>query len=309
MPSPLNLDRLRALHALSAQGSIGGAADALHVTPSAISQQLAKLEREAGHRLLEPHGRRVRLTDAGRVLVAHTTKVLSILEQAEAELDAQSDTVAGGLGIAAFATAARGLAPRAIATLRDRHAKLGVTFREMEPSEAIPLVLRRDLDIAIVQDWFNAPLALPAGLKKAPLLDDIADVALHESHPLAVRRQPVKLSELSNEPWITWSAHSICHDWLVHTLRSQGHEPRIAHTAAEAATQMELVAAGLGAAVMPRLGRGPVPSNVRILTSVPTLHRHVYAVWRADSTRRTAIAAAVDAFQAASAIAAGQALS
>lgn len=301
MASRLNVDRLRALHALSDQGTIGAAADALHVTPSAVSQQLAKLEQEAGHRLVEPNGRGVRLTDAGQVLVSHARAILSILEQAEAELEANAEGVSGNLGIAAFATAARGLAPRALASLRRNHAALNVTFRELEPGDALPRLLRRDIDIAVVQDWFNAPLALPEGLKKAPLLDDVADIALGIDHPLSRRAQPVALSELANEPWITWPAQSICQDWLLHTLRSQGHEPRIAHTA-ESATQLELVGAGLGAAVTPRLGRGPVPAGVTILPSVPTLRRHVYAVWRADATRRKAIAAGVEALGEAAAL-------
>src|SRR5205085_2579992 len=109
------------------------------------------------------------------------------------------------------------------------------------------------------------------------------------------------LDAIAGEPWISYHTGAICHDWLLHTLRSRGHEPRIAHTAAEHATQLALVAAGLGAAVIPRLGRDPVPPGVRIVAANPTLRRHVYAVWRADATRRTVIRAAVRAFEAVSA--------
>ena len=114
----LNLDRLRALHAVSAHGSINAAAETLHVTTSAVSQQLAKLEAETGQVLLERHGRGVRLTPAATALVSRTQRVLSLLEEAEAELEANDSAVAGPITIAAFATAARGLAPRAIASLR-----------------------------------------------------------------------------------------------------------------------------------------------------------------------------------------------
>ena len=108
----------------------------------------------------------------------------------------------------------------------------------------------------------------------------------------------VDLDDIANEPWISYHTGSICHDWLLHTLRSRGHEPRIAHTAAEHATQLALVAAGLGAAVIPRLGCDSVPEGVKLVAANPTLHRHVYAVWRADATRRTVIRAAVKAFEA-----------
>jgi molybdate transport repressor ModE-like protein len=291
----LNMDRLRALHAIAAHGSINAAADTLHVTPSAISQQLSKLEDEVGQQLLERRGRGVRLTHAATLLVAHAHRVMSVLEQAEAELDAHRDAVAGQLTISAFPTAARGLAPQAIALLVAKHPQLRITSREIEPREAIAMLVRRDLDVAIAQDWFDAPLTLPDRLMKAPLLDDIVDVALPRNHRLA-HGPVVKLDDLAQDPWITWEAGH-CHDWLLHTLRSRGHEPTIAHTAAEHATQMAFVAAGLGAAVIPRLGRDTVPRGVRVLPISPTLHRHVYAVWRADATRRTAIRAAVQAFQ------------
>lgn len=293
----LDLDRLLTLRAVGKYGSINAAAAALHITASAVSQQLAKLEREVGEPLLERNGRGVRLTDAATLLISYADRAMSVIEQAEAELDARRDVVAGPIVIAAFATAARGLAPGAISELCAQHPDVQVDFREQEPSEAIPLLVRRDLDLVIAVDWFNAPIALPEGLMKASLLDDMADIALPESHRYA-HRAVVDLDAIANEPWILYNAGSICHDWLLHTLRSRGHEPRVAHRATEHATHLAFVAAGLGAAVIPRLGRDPVPAGVRLVASNPTLHRHVYAVWRTDATRRNVIRAAVKAFEA-----------
>ena len=292
----LNLDRLRALHAVSAHGSIIAAAETLNVTTSAVSQQLAKLELETGQTLLERHGRGVRLTDAAAALVLRTHRVLSLLEEAEAELEANDHAVAGQITIAAFATAARGLAPHALASLSKKYPQLAITFHEQEPGESIPKLVRRDVDLIIINDWENAPLALPDGLTKAPLFDDVADIALPPGHRLAKAKR-VRLSDLAGEQWIAWQPGSICHDFLLHTLRTQGHEPKIAHTAGEYATQLALVAAGLGACVLPRLGRGPVPAGVRVVTSEPALRRHVYAAWRTHATRRTVIRAAVEEFQ------------
>jgi DNA-binding transcriptional LysR family regulator len=296
----LNLERLRALHVLASHGSVRSAAEVLHVTTSAVSQQLAKLEEEVGQRLLERNGRGVKLTDAAAVLVAHTRRALSVLEEAEAELDARRNAVAGPLGLAAFPTAARGLLPAALGALARRYPQLRVTLNEEEPGPALPRLARGDLDLVVVQDWFNSPLALPEGLAKASLFDDVADVALPRRHRLAGRSE-LTLDELLGERWITWPWGSICHDWLLHTLRSKGVEPAIVHTAAEHATQLALVAAGLGAAVIPRLGRGPVPGGVRMVPVRPALTRHVYSVWRADASRRTAIRAAVLALQASAA--------
>lgn len=292
----LNLERLRALHAVADRGSVNAAAEALHVTDSAISQQLAKLEREIGQPLLERNGRGVRLTDAATMLVSHTARVLSLLEQAEAELDAQRTAVVGRIAVAGFATAVRGLAPRALTILRTTHPELHVAVREQEPHDSIPALVRGDLDLIVAQDWSNAPFAPPEGLARASIMDDVADVALPMGHPLAAR-DAVALDELANEPWITWQTGTICHDWLMFTLRSRGHEPRVAHTAAEHATQLALVSAGHGAAIIPRLGRDPVPPDVRLVPVKPALQRHVYGLWRADASRRRAIRAAVDAFR------------
>lgn len=289
----LNLDRLRALHAVSAHGSIIAAAETLNVTTSAVSQQLAKLEAETGQTLLERHGRGVRLTDAALALVSRTHRVLSLLEEAEAELESDDAEVAGRITIAAFATAARGLAPQAIAALRRKYPQLAITFHEQEPHESIPKLVRRDVDLIVINDWENAPLALPEGLTKAPLFDDIADIALPPGHRYSGARS-VKLNQLAGEEWIAWPGGSICHDFLLHTLRKNGHEPRITHTAGEYATQLALVAAGLGACILPRLGRGPIPAGVSVVPTEPALRRHVYAAWRTHATRKTAIRAAVE---------------
>lgn len=292
----LNLDRLRALHAVSAHGSIIAAAETLNVTTSAVSQQLAKLEQETGQQLLERHGRGVRLTDAANALVLRTHRVLSLLEEAEAELESTDAGVSGPIVIAAFATAARGLAPQAIRGLRKHYPQLAITFHEQEPHESIPRLVRRDVDLIIINDWQNAPIALPEGLTKAPLFDDVADIALPPGHRLS-KAKTLRLTDLAGEEWIAWPSGSICHDFLIHTLRKQGSEPKIAHTAAEYQTQLALVAAGLGCCVLPRLGRGAVPKGVTVVPSGPALRRHVYAAWRTHATRRAAIQAAVEQFQ------------
>jgi DNA-binding transcriptional LysR family regulator len=293
----LDLDRLRALSAVATYGSVSAAADVLHVTTSAVSQQVAKLERETGHKLLERNGRGVRLTDAATLLASHAERILAMVEQAESDLEAQRGEVVGELAVAAFPTAARGLVPAALRTLGRRHPRLRVALREQEPHATVPLAVRGEIDLGIVQDWFNVPLAVPDGLVKASLLDDVADVALPPGHPLG-DRPVIDLGELHAESWISASPGAICRDWLVHTLRSAEMEPRVAHTADEYATQLALVAAGLGAAVVPRLGRGDVPSGVHIVPVRPSLTRHVYAIWRAEAARRPAIRATVAALRA-----------
>jgi molybdate transport repressor ModE-like protein len=293
----LDLDRLRALHAIAEHGSVSAAADALHVTTSAVSQQVAKLERETGQKLLERNGRGVRLTDAAELLVGHAHRILSLVELAQADLEAHRGAVVGELSLGAFPTAARGLVPPALVRLRGRHPELRVLLNECDPSESTPLVARGDLDLALVQDWNDEPLGIPDGLRKGMICADVADVALPAAHPLA-GREVVELKELADDPWISSTEGTICCDWLTHALRVRDSEPRIEHTAYEYATQLALVAAGLGASMLPRLGRCDVPAGVRVVPLRPLLTRRVFAIWREEAARRPGIRAAVEALRA-----------
>ncbi|MGW1540575.1 LysR family transcriptional regulator [Streptomyces sp. NPDC002309] len=294
----LSLDRLRTLDALARHGSVSAAAEGLHITTSAVSQQLAKLEREVGQQLLAKHGRGVRLTDAGRLLAQHASRILSQVALAQSDLEAQRGQVAGELRLAAFPTAARGLFPTALATLRTAHPALRLRTCELEPERGIQGVVRGDLDLAVVLDWYNKPMALPDGLVKASILDDPADVAMPVGHPLADRAE-VDLGEFAEDEWITWGQGEFCHEWLMFTLRSRGVEPILGHRAAETHTQLALVAAGLGVCVCPLLGRHPLPAGVVTVPLKQRVRRHVYVVWRADADRRPSIRAAVAALRAA----------
>ncbi|MFP3989925.1 LysR family transcriptional regulator [Streptomyces sp. E11-3] len=296
----LNLERLRTLDALARHGSVSGAAAGLHVTTSAVSQQMTKLEREVGQQLLAKNGRGIRLTDAGRLLADHAARILSQVELAQSDLEAQRGLAVGELRISAFPTAARGLFPTALAALRERHPGLRVTSRELEPGDGAAGVVRGDLDLAVVLDWYNKPLAVPEGLARASLLDDPADVVLPAGHRLADRDE-VDLEELAGDEWVSWPEGEYCHDWLMFTLRAKGVEPRVSHCAEEHHTQLALVDAGLGVCVAPRLGRGVVPDGVRVVPVRQGVRRHVYAVWRADADRRPSIRAAVEALRAAGA--------
>ncbi|MFJ8078835.1 LysR substrate-binding domain-containing protein [Streptomyces sp. NPDC096176] len=296
----LNLERLRTLDALARHGSVGAAADGLHVTTSAVSQQMAKLEREVGQQLLAKNGRGVRLTDAGRLLADHAARILSQVELAQSDIEARRGQVVGEVRIGAFPTAARGLFPAAVSSLRRDHPELRVLSRELEPEQSIRAVIRGDLDLAVVLDWSNKRLPVPGGLAQAQLIDDAPDIAMPSDHPLADRAE-VDLEEFAEDEWVSWPEGEFCHEWLVFTLRSKGIEPRISHLAGEHHTQLALIAAGLGVCVAPRLGRGPVPDGVALVPVRQKMLRHVYAVWRIDADRRPSIRAAVDALNRAAA--------
>ncbi|MGC9440497.1 LysR substrate-binding domain-containing protein [Streptomyces sp. WG5] len=167
-----------------------------------------------------------------------------------AAAQAHRGQVVGELRLSAFPTAARGLFPAALVALRAGYPALRVRSCELEPERGVNGVVRGDLDLAVVLDWYNKPMPLPDGLVKAPLPDDAADVALPAGHRL-VGRGEVDLAEFAEDEWITWGEGEFCHEWLMFTLRSRGIEPVIGHRAAETHTQLGLVAAGLGVCIAP----------------------------------------------------------
>ncbi|TDC84985.1 LysR family transcriptional regulator [Micromonospora sp. KC606] len=293
----LELSLLRALHAVSTGGSINAAAEALHITNSAVSQRLAKLERDVGQVLLERYGRGVRLTEAAKLLVNHAERILSLVDVAMTALEDHRGAVTGKMSIAAFPTAARGLLSSTMSRLRSEFPQLRIVLHEQDPIDSIPRVVRGDVDIAVVQDSFNAPLSLTGDLERASLMDDVIDLALPVDHPFA-DRVTVDMAEVARDTWVSWPRGTVCGDWLRLTLREYGVDACIEHAVAEYATQLSLVAAGFGIALIPRLGRDPVPPGVRLVRITPTLARHVYVVWRAETSSRPAIRATVDALVA-----------
>src|SRR2546421_2050401 len=195
-----DLARLRVLAAVADQGTLAAAADALHLTPSAVSQQMSKLEREARCRLIEKHGRRVRLTDEGELLAKHARRILGAVAEAESDLDERRGQVLGELSVGAFPTAARGLLPGVLVSMGSRYPRLRITVREIEPYEGMTKVARGDLDIVIAADWTIAPVVVPERMLTVDVGADSADIALPVGHPLA-GRSGLLLEELVGEPW------------------------------------------------------------------------------------------------------------
>ncbi|MFI9276144.1 LysR family transcriptional regulator [Kitasatospora sp. NPDC052896] len=292
----MDLGRLRALHAVAVHGSVGRAAAALGFTASAVSQQISKLERETRTVLLERQGRGVVLTDAARELASTAQRVLALVEQAEVTLEEQRGQAVGRLTVAAFATGARGLLPGALADLRADCPELDVRLIEIDPYLAGELVARGEVDLALVQDWPTVPLPVPEGLARLDLGLDPVDLVLRAEHPLA-RLATVPVAELCGQRWISVPPGTICHDWLVRTMREAGEEPDVHYQVGEFETQLALIAAGLGIGLLPRLGRGALPAGVVSRPVLPEPTRRVFALWRSQASRRPAITAALEALR------------
>jgi DNA-binding transcriptional LysR family regulator len=291
----IELGRLRALRAVARYGTVTAAAQALHCTPSAISQHLAKLDREIGATLVEKDGRRLRLTEAGRVLAEHAGRILAALEEAEAALAAHQETVCGRLSIASFPTACRGLLPHALRRLATEHPLLEPELLECDPRISLDLVDRGEIDLALVDDWPEVTVRFPAGVASASLGLDVADLVVPAGHRLVRQAAPVALADLVDERWIASVPGTICHDWLTRVL--PGVRPRF--LVAEFESQLTLIREGLGVALIPRLARTHLPDGVLALPVTPEPARRVTIAWRRAAQERPAIGAVVAALGAA----------
>src|SRR3954468_8003062 len=185
----LDVRRLRLLRELSARGTVTAVAEALSYTPSAVSQQLAALERDAGVALLERVGRGVRLTDAGHRLVLHADAVIARLEAAEADLERSSGAVAGRIRIASFQTAAHALAIPALGALDASHPELQCELLQAEAEQALPALRLGDIDLVIAEEYAHAPRPRDPALEHRDLCLDALLIAVPAGHPAAARER------------------------------------------------------------------------------------------------------------------------
>jgi DNA-binding transcriptional LysR family regulator len=290
----LHLGRLRLLRELHDRGTIAAVADALRFTPSAVSQQLAMLERETGVRLLERAGRGVRLTDAALVLTGHAAALLDRAALAEADLAAAAGTVAGRARIAGFESVALHLAIPAMERLAREAPRLRCELIEAEPEQALPALALGDLDLVLADEWQHQPLHLPAGVVRHDLLRDPVRLVLPVRHPAARRhREAVPLADLAGEAWATGDAGMGWDEMTRRTCRSlAGFEPDVRHRTNDATLSVALVARGLAVALVPAfaLPRRVSGVAVRGIAEGPVERAILAATRSADAARPSILA-------------------
>ncbi len=298
----LDLRRVRLLRELAARGTIAAVADALQFTPSAVSQQLAILEREAGVPLLERAGRGVRLTDAALTLVEHADALLERAALAEADLAAAAGTVTGRARVAGFQSVLLKLAIPAIEALARDAPRLRCELVEAEPEQAIPALALGDVDVVLADEWQHQPRALPPSLERHELLSDPVNVVLPEDHPALKRHVgAVPLAELADEPWATGHPAMGWEEMTQRICRELGgFEPDIRFRANDANVSLALVARGLALALIPDLplvGGRPGVAIRPIAESEVT--RAIFAVTRAADAARPSTQALLAAIRTA----------
>jgi DNA-binding transcriptional LysR family regulator len=286
------------LRELARLGTIGAVAEAQFCTPSAVSQQLRALEREAGVPLVRRAGRRVELTAAGADLANRTGPVLALLEEASAALATARRELAGELRIGAFPTAVRTVLPAALVALGTEHPRLELHVTELDPAE-VPDALRSGvLDIALVHDYDYVPADPDPALSTQPLLDETVFLATATpAPPDEADRQPVLACR--DQAWIAGSPGTLCHLMTLRLCQAAGFTPRIRHYADDFGAVLTLVAAGQGVALVPELALADRPPGVQ-LTALPARRRTLIAC-RAGGSSHPAIEAATAALRAAAA--------
>jgi DNA-binding transcriptional LysR family regulator len=275
-----DLTRLRLFRELAHRGTMTAAGAALGLTSSAVSQQIATLEREAKVKLLERVGRRVRLTAEGERLAAHAETILQAVERAALDLTPERGGIAGTLEIACFPTFAKACLLPAATRARRRHPGLVVVIRELEPVDAVEAVRNGPAHLAITFAYNLVPKPDIAGLVTYPLLEEPVLLAL----PKQGRRQPepVPLARLVNADWIVGSRQTDDRRLAERACAIAGFAPRMSHTIDDYDLLLRMVEAGLGIGFIPELAlRFSGAKSIAIRTaSGPALRRTIQAVTR-----------------------------
>jgi DNA-binding transcriptional LysR family regulator len=272
--------RMRVLREVAIRGSFSAAADALSYTQSAVSQQIAALEREAGTTLVQRNARGVRLTEAGEAVVRHTEAIMARLAEAEAELEAIAGLKGGRLRMASFESAGSTLMPLAIAAFRDRHPAVELSMSLSEPEDSVPLLRSGDLDLAIVFE--SAVINADDGIHRVHLLEDPMYLTLPADHPLAHRRR-VRLADLAGEAWVAGQPDCECNRLIARACAAAGFAPRIAFETDDYTAMQGFVAAGVGVSLIAELGLTTVRDDIVVRDlGRDTPVRQIYAATLAE---------------------------
>ncbi|MCX4747976.1 LysR family transcriptional regulator [Kitasatospora sp. NBC_01287] len=291
----LDVRRMQLLRAVVTSGSVTAAARNLGYTPSAVSQQMAALEKEAGIELLERTGRGVRPTEAGRLLTDHAAAIGRHVAEAETALAELRAGRTGRLAVRYFATAGATMVVPAVAALRREQPGIRIELRLSDPEESLPEVRARGADVAlVVRPPDHGPVD---GIRFTHLADDHYLAVLPSGHRLAAKER-LDLADLADEPWVGSDTPGPCLDPVLQACGAAGFSPDFVVESGDYATAQGFVAAGLGVGLIPRMGLGSRhPGVVVRAVRNPEPVRAVYAAVRAAAPTRPALSRLLDALR------------
>lgn len=294
----LSLHRLRMLRELRRRGTVTATAAALHYTASAVSQQLAQLERDVGAKLIERSGRRVLLTELGMILTDHAEDILKSVERATTALEEAQGGVTARLTGGVWASVASGLLPRALTALAAEHPGIEVRTRELAPEDTAGAVRDGSLDFSFVIEYSDLPMPWDAALTKVVIAVERMHAAVPEG---SVHTAAVRMPELADSPWILAGPRSHFGRAVRLACQRYGFEPKIDHEVGEQATALAMVGAGLGVTLVSDLGLSLLPPGVKIVALTEPVMRTVSIAHRASSGTRPSLQLVIEAVRAAAA--------
>jgi DNA-binding transcriptional LysR family regulator len=275
----LEVGRLLALLELARCGTMAAAAEALFLTPSAVSQQIAQLEEEAGVKLTERVGRGVRLTPAGHALVGYAERVMVVLDEARSELAELRSAIAGELRVAAFPSIASVVLPDTVKELRHAFPRLEIELEELEPIDAVAALRSWRTDIALIDDLSIAAAASRENVEIAPLAEDVLYVAVATDHPLS-KKSSLSIADLKHETWAIESTWGMFGGFVIDLCRRAGYEPRINAKCRGSEMVEAMVASGCSVSIAPGLRVLRSPVGVTWVKLRPEVRRKIYVAYR-----------------------------
>lgn len=284
------------LSELQRLGTITAVAEAVHLTAPAVSMQLAALEREVGLALTERQGRRVVLTPAGEVLAAHGHDIVDMVSVAEMEVQTLRQGESGTYRIAAFPTAARSYVRETWRQLRG-HAQVGPDLRltELEPDAAIEALIGGDVDLAVTHAYSNVPqLPSPGLVAEALASEDVVLATATRAAPPTTGTGAARLADQAHSEWVIPHAELACAEMVKRACGAAGFEPAVVAEATDFSVQLELVAAGIGVALIPQLAARALPDGLELRRVHPPVHRHHFALTRRSNRRDPGISRIVE---------------
>lgn len=292
----LSLRRLRMLRELHRRGTITAAAGALHYTASAVSQQLAQLEREVGVKLVERHGRRVQLTELGLLLNDHAEEILESVERASMALERAQEGVTARLTAGVWASVAASLLPPALASLAAAYPGIEVQTKELAPEETAGAVRDGSLDFSFVIDYSDYPMPWDPVLGRTV----VAVERIHAAVPAGlIPDTSISLHDLAEHPWIVAGPRSHFGRAIRIAAQRSGSDPKITHEVGEQFTALAMVGGGLGVTLVSDLGAATLPPGVELVALTEPVMRTVSIAYRVTTPPRPAVQLVIDAVRAA----------
>ena len=295
----MDIVRLRALRELAVRKTMAAVAEALHISPSAVSQQIAQLEDEAGIQLIERHGRGVKLTPAGQKLVSHAETIIGVLQNAKTDLAELKREVTGDLHLAAFPSVAALLGPSSMKSLAKAYPRLTVILEELEPDEALAALRSWQCDVALVDDLTVLNREQEENIEIKQIAQDILYVLLPASHPLTEQLE-VQIEDLRAERWALDTASSVYTEVIVRKCRDAGFDPQINGACGSFETVLALIEAGCSVSILPgmrMLHARKYGQGVEFRKLVPEVRRKIFVAYRRGELRSPKVAALLKALQ------------